>query len=61
MWCIRNFRSSNLYIIIIVTKIMKGFLKKRKGKSLLCFYDYDVTQQVEFNHGKKEPFERGSS
>ena len=40
MGCILKFRPPNLYTIIIVTNIRKGFLKKkRKSKRFLYFYD----------------------
>ena len=51
-----KFRSPNLYIAIIVTKIKKGFLeKKRKGKRFLCFYDYAIIQAIESTTVRKSP------
>ena len=45
MGYILKFRSPNLYTIIKVAKIRKGFLKKKgKGKRLLYFYDYAIIQ-----------------
>ena len=59
---ILKFRSPNLYIIIIVTKLMKGFLKKKERvKGFFVFMTMTPLKQVESNHGKKEPFERASS
>ena len=42
---ILKFSSPNLYNIIIVAKIKKGFLKKkRKGKKFRYFYDYAIIE-----------------
>ena len=43
MGYILKFRSPNLSIIIIVTKIKK-FLKKKKVKRFLYFYDYVIIE-----------------
>ena len=55
---------SNLYSIIIVTKIKKGFLKKRervKGKGFFIFMTMLSFKHVESNYGKKERCEQGCS
>ena len=41
---ILKFNLPNLYTIIIVAKIKKGFLRKRKGIRFLYFYDYAFIQ-----------------
>ena len=52
------FMSPNLYTIIIVTKIKKGFLKKKERvKGLFVFMTMPLFKQVESNYGKKEPCE----
>ena len=58
MECILKFRLPNLYTIIIVTKIKKGFLNKReKVKGFFIFVTMPPIKQV--NYSKEEPFERG--
>ena len=44
MGYILKFRLPNLYTIIIVTKIKKVFVKKKKGKRFLYFYEYAIIQ-----------------
>ena len=45
MGYVLNFRSPNLYTIVIVTKIKKGFLKeKERVKGFIDFYDGAIIQ-----------------
>ena len=46
MGCIMKFRSPNLYMIIIVTKIKKDFLKKKKSKRFLYFLYFFANEVV---------------
>ena len=55
-----KFRSPNLYTIIKVTKIKKGFLKKKERvKGFFIFMTMPSFPQVVCNYGKEEPCERG--
>ena len=55
-------KSANLYIIIIVAKIKKGFLnKKERVKGFFIFMTMLSFKQVESNYGKKKPCEGGCS
>ena len=59
MGYILKFRSPNLYTIIIVTKIKKGFLKKKeKAKGFFIFMTMLSFKQVESNYRKREPCEK---
>ena len=59
---ILKFRSPNLYTIMIVAKLKKGFLKKKERvKGFFIFMTMLSFKQVESNYGKKEPCERGCS
>ena len=52
---ILKFRSPNLYNIILVTKIKKGFLKKKEWvKGLFIFMTMLSFKQVEYNYGKRK-------
>ena len=46
-----KFRSTNLYTIIIVTNIKKGFSKKRKVKGFFIFMTMLSFKQVESRYG----------
>ena len=46
MGYILKFRLKNLHTIIIVTKVKKGFLKKRTGERFLYFYDYAIIHLI---------------
>ena len=60
MGYILKFRSPNLYTIIILTKIKKGFLnRKEKVKGFFIFMTLPSFKQIESNYCKKEPCERG--
>ena len=62
MVCTLKFRLPDLYTIIIVTKIKKGFLKKKERvNGLFIFMTMQSFKQVESNYGKKEPYKRGCS
>ena len=62
MVCTLKFRLPDLYTIIIVTKIKKGFLKKKERvNGLFIFMTMPSFKQVESNYGKKEPYKRGCS
>ena len=52
-----KFRPPNLYTIIIVTKIKKGFSNKKKVKDFFIFMTMPSFKQVESNYGKKESCE----
>ena len=53
MGCVPKFRLQNLYTIIIVTKIKKGFLKiKGSVKGFYIFMTMPSFKQVESNYGK---------
>ena len=59
---ILKFRSPNLYTVMIVAKLKKGFLKKKERvKGFFIFMTMLSFKQVESNYGKKEPCERGCS
>ena len=56
MGYIMKFRSPNLYTIIIVTKIKKGFLNKKESvKGFFIFITMPSFKQAESNYSKKEP------
>ena len=62
MGCIRKFRSPNVYDIITVTKIKKGFLKKKEWVKVFFVYMTMLSiKEVESSFSKKEPYERGSA
>ena len=62
MGFVLKFRSPNLFTISIVTKIKKGFLKKKERvKGLFLFTIMLSSKQVESNYGKKEPWEQSCS
>ena len=53
MGCVSKFRLQNLYTIIIVTKIKKGFLKiKESVKGFYIFMTMLSFKQVKSNCGK---------
>ena len=53
---------SNLYTIIIVTKIEKGFLKKKESvKGFFIFMSMLSFKENELNNDKKEHYEQGCS
>ena len=55
MGYILKFRSPNLYTIIIVIKIKKGFLKKKeRAKGFFISMTMLSFKQVESNYSKKE-------
>ena len=52
-----KFRSPNLRTIIIVTKIRKGFLKKKERiKGFVIFMTVPTFKQVESSYNKRQPF-----
>ena len=58
MGYIPKFRSPNLYTIIIVAKIKKGFLKKKERvKGFFIFMTMLLFKHVGSNYNKKEPCE----
>ena len=60
MGYILKFRPPNLYTIIIVAKIKKGFLKKKgRVKGFFIFISMLSFKQVESNNDQKEPRDRG--
>ena len=59
---ILKFRSPNLYTIIIVTKMKKGFLrKKERVKGFFIFMSMLSFKQVKSNNDKKESCKQGCS
>ena len=53
MGCVSKFRLQNLYTIIIVTKIKKGFLKiKESVKGFYIFMTMLSFKQFKSNYGK---------
>ena len=52
-----KFRSPNLCTIVIVTKIRKGFLKKKERiKGFVIFMNMPSLKQVESSYNKRQPF-----
>ena len=62
MGYILKFKSPNLYTIIIVTKIKKGFLKKNERvKGVFIFMTMLLFKQAKSNYHKKESCKQGCS
>ena len=62
MGCVLKFRLLNLYIIIIVTRIKKGFLnKKERVKGFFIFMTMLLFKQIESNYSKKGSCQKGCS
>ena len=59
--CILKCRLPNLDTIITVTKVKKGFLKKKKVKGFFISMTMLSFKQVESNYGKRGSCERGCS
>ena len=61
-WNMLKFRSPNLYTIIKVAIIKKGFLKKKERvKDFFIFISMLSFKQVESNNKNKEPCKQGCS
>ena len=59
---ILKLRSQNLFTVIIVAKIKKGFLKKKeREKDFFVLVNMLSFKQVESNNNKKEPCGQGCS